>query len=176
MSRMETKEGAHVFYTFLKFRDSILADEKDKKKFLDFALGSRKEERISVMAFSILDAEAHFLLQGRGTQETKEAASKMLKNCKNFLKEEGLSLREAEISCREIKGKKEVQQLCRYIHRTPLESGCVKQMRDYWWSSYQTYRGGYQWPGLDERSLLSYFSDDPLKSRTTFLRYHRRED
>lgn len=174
MARTEATEDTHVFYAVLKFGDSILADEKDKKKFLDFALGSLQGDGIGVMAFVVLDDALHFLIRGQGERGRGEGVSKMLDDCENFLKKAGLLLGEPKKSCGEIETT-QVQRFCRYIHALPLESGCVEQMRDYWWSSYQTYRGGYQWPGLDASALLSFFSEDPVKGRMLFLRYHRRK-
>jgi len=49
-------------------------------------------------------------------------------------------------------------QVCRYIHRNPLEAGIVKDLRDYPWSSHQSYLGFGTVPAWLERyTILSLF-------------------
>ena len=178
---MSNRNGAavtHVFYAFLKFRNNILADEKDKKQFLDFALESQEEYGICILAFVVLDSEMHFLVQETKTRKRGLAVRKMLKGFEKFQdrKEQAYTdCSNTESSCREILSMEEIKQVCRMIHRIPLKKGFVTRIRDYWWSSYQTYRGGYRWKGLDTTVLFDCFSEDSEKNRRMFLEYHRGE-
>lgn len=168
----------HVFYAFLKLEAGILADEKDKKKFLDFALAFQRDKKISVLAFVVLDDEIHFLVQSSGEIGTEDTAREMPEDWKKYLQKEhfqALDAAQMEYNCRKIESEKDILDICRYIHRLPLERGYVKRMRDYWWSSFQTYRGIYRWTAVDILPLLKHFSDNTEKGRILFLRYHRRE-
>lgn len=168
----------HVFYAFLKLEAGIFADEKDKKKFLDFALVSQQDKSISVLAFVVLDDEVHFLVQSSREIMTEDTVQKTLKDWKKYLQKEHLQTLNAaqmEYGYRKIESERNTLDICRYIHRLPLERGYVKRMRDYWWSSFQTYRGIYRWPGVDIIPLLKHFADNTEKGRILFLRYHRRE-
>lgn len=176
MPRIELPIDTHVFHAFLRFETSILADEKDKKKFLDFALKSQQEEIISVMAFVILDDEVDFLLGIRERSGAGRTACSRLKYWERFIvKEHPEEKKNIQCRNRELKQEEEILEICRYIHMLPLTRGYVKRIRDYWWSSYQTYRGCYFWKNLDTGPLLGYFGRDIKKSRIHFLRYHRRE-
>lgn len=66
MSRINLFVDTHVQYAYLKSGIKVLADERDKKKFLDFVLRMQQEQKFEIYAFCILDNEAHFLL---GVQE-----------------------------------------------------------------------------------------------------------
>ena len=168
----------HIFYAFLKMEAGVFADEKDKKKFLDFALVSQKDKKISVLAFVILDNEVHFLVRSSGEMKAEDTVRKMLKDWEKYLRKEHfqtLNAARMEYDCQEIETEKAALDICRYIHRLPLERGYVKRMRDYWWSSFQTYRGIYRWPGVDIIPFFTYFTDNTEKGRILFLRYHRRE-
>lgn len=178
MSCKEVKVDTHIFYAFLKWKARILADEKDKKKFLDFALSSWQDGRIPVLAFVILDDEMHFLVQDDRKEKTGKTAGELWKECANYVKKEYSKAPDSiqeESRFQEIMSKTEMLDICRHIHRLPLNQGYVKRIKDYWWSSFQTYRGGYRWPGMDTFSILRNFTEDTEKGRMLFLRYHWKE-
>jgi len=51
-------------------------------------------------------------------------------------------------------------QVCRYVHRNPLEAGIVKDLIDYPWSSHQSYLGYGPVPAwLECRTILSLFGN-----------------
>lgn len=67
----------------------------------------------------------------------------------------------------------DLPQICMRIHMRPVELGYVKNVKDYWWSSFQTYRGTYEWKCLDISPMLAFFSDDEEQGRRLFLKMHR---
>lgn len=179
MSRMELSVNAHVFHASLRFKTSILVDEKDKKIFLDFALRSQGEPEMVLLSFVILDNEAHFLFGLRKEKRgSKKAMQTIMKNYKKFLEKEycqGNDRDLVEFQWEILKEKEEILNTCREIHLLPVERGYVKRARDYWWSGFQTYRGTYQWRGMDILPILQCFAANGKISRGMFLRYHKQE-
>lgn len=174
MMRIERPVDTHVFHAFLRFETRILADEKDKKKFLDFALKCQKKEPFSILAFAVLDDSFHALLSVRETADPETAADARVRSWEAFLT--GGSLKKMEnVQCasEKIGQWEDLPEVCRQIHMLPIVCGYAKQLRDYWWSSYQTYRGWYQWKNLDTVPVLACFGKDEKKSRMLFRRYHR---
>ena len=84
----------HIFYAFLKMEAGVFADEKDKKKFLDFALAFQRDKKISVLAFVVLDDEIHFLVQSSGEIGTEDTAREMPEDWKTILELETRAIEE----------------------------------------------------------------------------------
>ena len=59
------------------------------------------------------------------------------------------------------------------LHQLPLEYGYVERIADYWWSSYVTYAGIYDWGIVDCEWLLAQFAGQPSKARQKLKDYHR---
>ena len=175
MSRISLSIDTHVYHALLRFQTKTLADEKDKKKFLDFALRPQEKTGISVLAFVLLDDEAHFLLLLKGGRKAgKNKLQEILKKYDTYFMEEYIcpSKRNTpEITYTAIRDPQEMLDICSCIHMLPVERGYVKKQKDYWWSSFQTYRGSYRWEGVDTLPVLQYFTEDAEKSRILFLRY-----
>jgi len=63
-------------------------------------------------------------------------------------------------------------ELIRYIHRNPLESGLVKRLDKYPWSSHQGYLSdAKKWDWLHKDFVLSMFSDDKSLSRKQYKEF-----
>ena len=67
-------------------------------------------------------------------------------------------------------------ELIRYIHRNPIDSGIVKNVDKYPWSSHQGYLSdAKKWDWLYKEFVLSMFSDDRRLSRTRYREFVSRE-
>jgi len=67
-------------------------------------------------------------------------------------------------------------ELIRYIHRNPIDSGIVKNVDKYPWSSHQGYLSdAKKWGWLYKDFVLSMFSDDRRLSRTRYREFVSRE-
>lgn len=63
-------------------------------------------------------------------------------------------------------------ELIRYIHRNPIESGLVKCLEKYPWSSHQGYLSdAKKWDWLSKDFVLSMFSDDKRLSRRRYKEF-----
>ncbi|MDO4475474.1 MAG: hypothetical protein Q4B59_01650 [Lachnospiraceae bacterium] len=61
------------------------------------------------------------------------------------------------------------------IHMLPLEAGIVDRLKDYWWSSYQHYRGSTEWPFMNVEPILSQFRGGREDPWMKFVRYQLRQ-
>jgi putative transposase len=67
-------------------------------------------------------------------------------------------------------------ELIRYIHRNPVESGMVKNLEKYPWSTHQGYLSdAKKWGWIYKDFVLSMFSDDKTISRTRYREFVSRE-
>ena len=181
MSRFDLFIDTHVWYASLKLEKKAFADERDKKKFLEYLLQSKKEKGLRVFAFSLLDDEVHFLLGTK--EEDREAAAQNLwyllrRYEEYYLVSHGKNRKESlegQADCRPLYRTEEILDICRFIHRMPVEEGYVRKLDDYWWSSFLTYRGIYSWEFVDTRPILWCFSDNREKNGRQFIKFHRQE-
>ena len=74
---------------------------------------------------------------------------------------------------KELDSLREIAARCRQIHRLPLEKGYVSRLDDYWWSSYITYAGEYDWEMVDCRIFSLYFSANPEVARRRLVKFHQ---
>lgn len=179
MSRMKPFGNTHVWYACLSVTSRVFADERNKKEFLTYVFQAKKRENFRVFAFSLLDDGMHLLLNTE--QESMEAVKNTVfaifqryelvyrehcgRSCAGKI---GVSL-----ECLAVRRTEELLDVCRCIHRWPVEEGYVKKIDDYWWSSYITYRDIYVWEFVDTRPILWALSDDAERSSQMFLRLHR---
>lgn len=179
MSREKLFEDVQVYYTYIKFRQKLLAEETEKYRFLRMLVQVLRERRISVFAFVLLDDEIHFLVGLRKEPGSVflELLSELLgveimnSSCE-FGKEDQELLRLCrENCCIPVEQEQQFLELVRQIHALPVKAQYVGSVRDYWWSSYQTYRGAYQWQCLEENYVLNCFSLEPERGRQLFMKF-----
>lgn len=180
MSRINLFVDTHVQYAYLKSGIKVLADERDKKKFLDFVLRLQQEQKFDIYAFCILDNEAHFLLgvQEEENEKTEAILGEMGNWYTNHMREQQFQQKRRGRVTKCISGVKDMEKMltvCLRIHSLPSAQKYAKDLKNYWWSSYQSYRGVYEWQGVDWQFLLLYLDDNVQKARQQFIRLQRKE-
>lgn len=173
MSCIDQFTNAHVYYYCLKFNSKRLADERDKKKFLDLVLRRQRENRVQLFAFAVLDDEVHF---AAGLPEQLCGSGSLYRWCEGCCPAERKRIKEADPGKAEIapvETMEELLRICLDIHLLPVRHGYVKLASDYWWSSLKTYRGTYLWENVNEEPLLRYLDSDVEAGRRRFIRLHQ---
>lgn len=172
------KEVKKVYYHVLEGNRYIFADERNKKKLLDIVLGVQKEEDWLIYAFCLMDDCAYFITEASGRRAVHRGVQKMEARFLDIWREYAPNLwcmkpmlREGNVE--ELGSLPDIAARCRQIHRLPLEGGYVSRIEDYWWSSYITYTGIYEWDMVDCRILSLYFSADPDTARKKLKCYHQ---
>lgn len=172
------KQARKVFYHVLEGSRLIIADERNKKGLLDIVLDIQRQEEWAIYAFCVTDDSAFFVTEadcsssiGRGAGSV---AKRFLEKYKDTLPRlSGITPAVRPGALEELHTPREVAGRCRWIHRLPLDKGYVARIIDYWWSSYITYMGQYDWQMLDCHVLAEYFSMDPEVARIRLRRFHQ---
>lgn len=174
---LHQKESERVYYHVLEGSRFIFADEINKKKLLDIVLDVQKREEWRIHAFCLTDDSAHFVTETTRSGLCRGMADASREYLHEFRKrttlpgdmEPGLYAG----GTRELDSLQNIAFCCREIHRLPLERGYVRRLDDYWWSSYITYAGIYDWAMVDCRTVLVYFSANPDTARRKLQRFHQ---
>ncbi|MDO4297005.1 MAG: hypothetical protein Q4C59_00845 [Lachnospiraceae bacterium] len=190
MAHLDTNR--HIYYYVLQGNSNILSDERDKKKLLDIILSVRRERDFELYAFCLTDEEV-FLLTGAKRQAKLDRAVRVIsaeyaayyvdkhiyaKNAAYSGVKSAATLQDRRVYGLETVWKErlnhmqEVRDKCRAIHCIPVERGYAGRIRDYWWSSYRSYLGYYEWKDLDMLPMLQLFAPEPEKARRQLRRFH----
>jgi hypothetical protein len=176
---LRKKLSEKIYYHSLKGDRYIFADERLKKKLLDIMAKVHQEEEWYIYAFCITDDCAYFIagVPGeaslvRGMEKVREAFGRECMRYLPIFETAAQALCIAEMQ--ELNSLKELAESCRRVHRIPLERGYVLRIEDYWWSSYITYIGLYEWGMVDCRILFLYFSANLSQARLQLQEYHRK--
>ncbi len=167
-----------IYYLVLEGSRFLLADERDKRKLLDILFAAEGREGWLIYAFCLTDECAYLVVEADGACSVRRGAARA---AREFLRKyradpvhpEG---REAALECRiqkELESLWDIAAHCRQIHRLPLEKGYVGRLDDYWWSSYITYAGEYDWKLVDCRIFMLYFSANPELARERLVEFHQ---
>lgn len=172
------KQARKVYYHVLEGSRYIIADERNKKRLLDIVFDVQRQEDWAIYAFCVTDDSAFFVTEadssasiGRGAGRVSE---QFLDKCREMLPRlTGVTPSVRPGILEELDTLREVAARCRLVHRLPLDAGYVVRMTDYWWSSYITYMGQYDWGMVDCQVLTQYFSEDPEVARFRLRRFHQ---
>jgi hypothetical protein len=172
------RKARKVYYHVLRGSRFIIADECNKKKLLDVIRAIQQQEGWSIYAFCLMDDSAYLVTEAddgssicRGSVNISE---RFLQMCGETLQCLSGSM---PVICpgepEELTTLSEIAARCRQIHWIPQNKGYVMKLRDYWWSSYITYTGQYDWELVDCSILSGYFSDDPDQARIRLKQFHQ---
>lgn len=192
------KKIRKVFYHVLEGSPYLLADERDKRRLLDILFDIEREEGWLIYAFCITDDSAYFIIEADGSGTVRRGMQRLACRFQQPVRagqrpkgrpakeypQGGFSLKDRppedrpEVclsirTLRELSSLSEIASCCRQIHRLPLEEGYVSRIGDYWWSSYITYTGEYNWALVDCQVVSLYFSADPDVARSRLRKFHQ---
>jgi hypothetical protein len=171
-----------VYYIMLKGEEkrNILADECEKKKILDILDNLKKQKDFRVISYCVLDYQVEFII---------DAYSGLLKGIIDKLIVEYTESYNALNNTRKVgvlkscyfaklNGIKEIMDTGIQMHIRPLHDSIVKNVEDYWWSSYRSYqkilgRGASILNILDGEALLRNIDIDKKKALRIFMRLHK---
>ena len=162
----------------LKGEKNCFADERIKWHLLDTIGEMSKQLEWEIYAFCLTDEEAYFIIEARQTEKTEvclcTAADRILNafwaDIYGYSYSPGCFM---ESSAQQLGALSDIAECCRRIHRLPLLKGYVSNLNDYWWSSYNTYVGSYEWKFMNSRIVLLHFSADYEEAVCRFRYFHR---
>lgn len=172
------RETRKVYYHVLEGSRYLIADERNKKRLLDIVFDIQRQEDWAIYAFCVTDDCAFFVTEAACSSSIGRGAGKMaeefLHRCRETLPRlPGIIPSVHPGILEELNTLHEVAGRCRQVHRLPLDKGYVARIADYWWSSYITYIGQYEWEMVNCRILTEYFSPDPEAARLKLRRFHQ---
>lgn len=175
---MNQDKNIKVYDGVLACSRLLLADERNKKKLLDMFLGALQSEEWPLYAFCMTDDRVYFVLGCSGLNSLRKClagiSGRFLSECREMLPHfVGVEPQIISGEMRELNSLQEIVGRCMQIHQIPLKKGYVERLEDYWWSSYITYMGYYDWGELDCRIVSMYFSADPCVARMRMQRFHQ---
>ncbi len=166
-----------IYYQEMEGTRYLLVDERSKKKLLDLLLEARRLRGWRTYAFCVTDESAYWITRARDggqlQRDTEIAAWRFLQENEAAPAWKGQAPAWSRLWIEEIPSLSELPGRCRAIHRIPLELGYVRQIGDYWWSSYNSYAGVYRWETMDCQTVYAQFSPNREKARRSFIRYHK---
>lgn len=176
MSRVGTSKK--VYYYVLEGNCYAFADERTRMLLLELIGEVQKDAGWQIYAFCITNEALHFVAEAKSLAQIERDFQYIVKlfhgRCRKRLPgwwSEAVSISAGRGRC--LKTDQEITESCCLIHRLPLEYEYVKHLGDYWWSSYITYAGIYEWQLVDCSFLMQYFSGEPSKARRALKKFHR---
>lgn len=150
----------------------IFSDEVDKYRLLSMVKEEKTVGKWSVYAFSLLDDRLDLLLNGKEEQEkgAVDFGRYILSRYETYYENKrGKPEKvEVQIDCRSLSADAELARSCMRIHLLCMKEKYVRKLKDYWWSSYQTYRGEYDWKFVDTAPLMKVMHLEGKKAGKQF--------
>ncbi len=177
----ENRMTRQVFYADMRMSREILMNEWDKRRFLTALEEARELLRTEIYAFCVLDDRIRLLAGGaevrpRTIRRLLAAAMERYERDAGLRGEAGAVPSDTVIRVNIVRMEDEKDALAalRYIHLTPFSEGYTISAQDYWWTSYSTYRGHYNWTLLNIAPVMQYLSRYDNRPVLTLSEYHRR--
>lgn len=168
-----------VFFHGLKGNKYAFADERTRKHLLNIMEEIQSNSNWKIYAFCMTDQEAYFVIEAKSlialSRDLAIAAEHFEELCRKMLPKwwsESIHLQVGE--GKRLRTEEEIKQYCCLLHQIPLKYGYVERLCDYWWSSYITYTGIYEWRMVSCEWLLQQFSEHPSKARQKLKDYHQK--
>lgn len=157
----------------------LFANEAKRIPLLRTIGRAAKEEGLSVVAFCILDDSVHLLLYDKTPQKrnVQRKEPHLLQHAEVYPTGEagrGCLIRE-ESSGWNIGAGQEAARFASDIHMLAIRRDYVKDLNYYWFSSWQSYRGNYEWEFLDMQPLLEGISPDTEEALSRFRRLQKQK-
>lgn len=178
---IENRMTRQVFYADVRMTRNLFVAEWDKKLFLNGLEEVRSLFHAEVYAFCVLDDRFRLLAGGldvksRTIRRMVSASMEHFERQEEMIGEYGCVPSGTQIRANILRIEDETDALAvmRYIHLTPLTEGYTISASDYWWTSYRTYRGHYNWTLLDTAPVMRYLSQHSGRAEVTMTEYHRR--
>lgn len=155
----------------------IFSDEVDKQKFL--SMTAQGKGRYDILAFSLLDDRFDLLVRNPDASDdpVTDAVTALMTRYREYYFRKESSLHsdfEVSINCSSIHDGGSLIETCLDIHALCMKENYVERLKDYWWTSYQTYRGEYDWKFVDVSDVLKRLDDKPEESRLALQKLQRR--
>ena len=172
-------ETAIAYHISVLTDHKIFSDEIDKQKFLSMAAQDSSRSGYGILAFSLLDDRFDMLVKNSGSSENmaSDTVNSLMEEYRAYYDRDknspDLSFR-VSIQCDSISDNSSLIETCLDIHALCMRRNYVRRLKDYWWTSYQTYRGEYDWKFVDVSYVLRWLDEKSDESRLALQKLQRR--
>ncbi len=177
----ENSMTRQVYYADLRMNREILMNEWDKRLFLTALEEAGVLFRIEIYAFCVLDDRIRLLAGGQEVR-SRTIRRMLAASIECYERDTGLRGETAavpadmviRVNILRMEDERDALAALRYIHLTPFSEGYTISAQDYWWTSYSTYRGHYNWTFLNTAPVMRYLSRYDTRPVLALSEYHRR--
>ena len=179
--KISQRGSKEIYYTDLKVSAEVFANEWDKQILLNSLERLRKLCDFELYAFCVLNDSIRLLIGGSRLKASgvRHMLATLLERYDNRtdqigeydLLPPGMMARACVVR---IEGEQNAIDVLRFIHLTPSSEGYSLSAGDYWWTSYSTYRGHYNWTLLKIAPVMRYLSRYDQRPVQALAEYHRR--
>lgn len=124
-------------------KEYIFSKEQYIRMYLKLLNEKRKELKIKIIAYCIMNNHAHLLIETKNIKELSKFMQK-INGCYakyyNFMEDRVGYVFRDRYKCQIIKNQKHLVQCIKYIHQNPVKAGMVKDSQEYKFSSYNFYQ------------------------------------
>jgi hypothetical protein len=170
-----------IYYADVKMNKELFSNEWDKKLLLNALEEAQELLRVEVYAFCVLDDRLRVLAGGtdvrtRTVRRLVNAALEQFERQAELIGEKDAIPAGTQIRANilRMEDEKDVLAVLRYIHLSPLTEGYTISAQDYWWTSYSTYRGHYNWTLLKIAPVMRYLLRYDQRPVQALAEHHRR--
>lgn len=154
-----------VYCHILRGSPFIFSDERCKKKLLDLIFERCFCREWHLYAFCVTDSDAYFLSVTDRPSYYREKVQRAISEFMHWnAGTQGIWRGEDPmLRLEEIQKEVTIDELihcCCAIHSIPIECNYVQHVQDYWWSSYITYLGSFEWHTICTQKVLAHISED----------------
>jgi len=155
--------------------ESIYADDRDRRKFLDYLETSVKRFTIVIHAYCLMTTHYHLIVETPYANISKAIQWLNVSYATYYNRKQNRQghLFQGRFKSILVNADDYLLELSRYIHRNPVIAKITESPDDYPWSSYRAYvKGGKTVPSWLERDrLLSYFETTTRKAMNRYRHF-----
>jgi len=131
----------HIFFRGMS-RQDIFEENYDYKKLTEIIIKVKNEFKFELYAYCLMPNHVHMFIKEKESGDIKRIMHKILSTYVgwfNFKYERSGSLIANRYKSEPVEDEKYYLSLLRYIHQNPLKAGLVTNLKEYTWSSYNSY-------------------------------------
>ena len=158
--------------------EEIFEGKKDYESFVELLKDLVEDYNVNIAAYCLMSNHYHLLIQTPegNISRTMRHLNGVYTQRYNRLHHCDGQLFRGRYKCILIDADSYLLELVRYIHRNPLESGMVKDLSKYTWSSHTGYLSGLKkWDWLHKNYILSLFAKNKAESIRRYKQFVSKE-
>ncbi len=159
--------------------ESIFSDKQDYSMFIDLLLEIKEMWNVNIAAYCLMSNHYHILLQTPDANISRCMRHVNSVYTQRYNRKYGYDgpLFRGRYKTILVCNDGHLLQLVRYIHKNPVKSGMVEDLKAYEWSSYKGYLSySKKWEWLYKDYILSMIASEKKKRMKSFIKFMHEND